>query len=169
MFLPMEPPMTAPSLTFKWFPTDELLFFEQILRHNGTKYAVFSKKLPGKSVKSLNNKWQLEKRRVRRSGMFFDWKSVLVVVIERFVLAAGQLPSQSRREVRRKLLQLVQTLYMCDFSGFDRHRHQEFACRLYGHIEELLGPDYFRRLGIHESTLLRTDELPPDAWAAAHS
>ena len=131
----------------KWNTDDELAFFRLILCYNGTKYTKFAKNFPNKPIKSLNNKWQIEKKRAQKN-MYLDWKTVIVSLLCKYL----NLLEQSREEIilriRNALTTVLSSIDPAVFDTFDKSNHAHYSRVLFKSICEMLGDEQLKFLDI---------------------
>lgn len=131
----------------KWNSDDELTFFRLILHHNGTKYTKFFKSLPNKPIKSLNNKWQIEKKRAQKN-MYLDWKTVIVSLLCRYLSLLERSRGDSILLIRNTLSTVLSTIDPTELDSFDKSRHSHYSRALFRNICRMLGNEHLRFLDI---------------------
>lgn len=135
---------------FKWSHDEEIKFFTQVVVLNGCKYTKMINKFSNKTIKSLNNKWQLEKRRTVKHGILHDWKTVIVEVITRYFANLMKFCTSEQSEIRESLCLIISNIKNCNFDGFDKYSHEIFASDLLSLVRETLGVKYCDLIGIPE-------------------
>lgn len=148
---PSERPVTSSSSPAtsirKWNADDELTFFRLILWYNGTKYTKFAKSFPNKPIKSLNNKWQIEKKRAQKN-MYLDWKTVIVFLLCRYLSLLERSREESILLIRSTLSTVLSTINPTEFDSFDKTSHAHYSRVLFRHICKMLGNEQLRSLDI---------------------
>ncbi|EFO61135.1 Hypothetical protein GLP15_2606 [Giardia lamblia P15] len=131
----------------KWNTDDELTFFRLILCYNGTKYTKFAKNFPNKPIKSLNNKWQIEKKRAQKN-MYLDWKTVIVSMLCRYLHLLEQSRGKNILKIRNALTTALSSIDTAAFCSFDKSNHAQYSRILFKSICEMLGDEQLKFLDI---------------------
>lgn len=135
----------------KWNTDDELTFFRLILCYNGTKYTKFAKNFPNKPIKSLNNKWQIEKKRAQKN-MYLDWRTVIVSMLCRYLNLLEQSRGKNILRIRSALTTVLSSIDTTAFCSFDKSNHAQYSRILFKSICEMLGDEQLKFLDIDLAT-----------------